>query len=75
MLHDYYGHAVPRAFPNYRSDKYYSGIWSLLVGSDSNDYIPYKSLAGNILPDICFILQQVDGNIIGPKILGDSTGL
>ena len=22
-----------------------------------------------------FILQQVDGNIIGPKILGDSTGL
>ena len=22
-----------------------------------------------------FVLQQVDGNIIGPKILGDSTGL
>ena len=22
-----------------------------------------------------FILQQIDGNIIGPKILGDSTGL
>lgn len=33
---------------------------------------PYKAL---IFAVFVFILQQVDGNIIGPKILGNSTGL
>lgn len=42
------------------------GILFLLIGS------PIKALAFAI---IVIVLQQFDGNILGPKILGDSTGL
>lgn len=42
------------------------GIVFLLIGT------PYKALIFGI---IIIILQQFDGNILGPKILGDSTGL
>ena len=34
-----------------------------------------RSEDGNLFYYFVFLLQQLDGNIIGPKILGDSTGL
>ena len=35
----------------------------------------YSSKSGLIFAILIIVLQQLDGNVIGPKILGDSTGL
>ena len=51
----------------------YTLIVSVIVGV--TNVIPFFGPYIGAIPSTILILQQIDGNIIGPKILGDSTGL
>ena len=58
---------------NYKSESYEGfGIGTLTSGSNFNSQT--LSVKTNFLIFI-LVLQQLDGNVIGPKILGNSTGL
>ena len=48
-----------------------------LIGAIPSAFLLLLAAPKQVIPFVIFviILQQVDGNIIGPKILGDSTGL
>ena len=48
-----------------------------LIGAIPSAFLLLLANPQKVIPFVAFIiiLQQVDGNIIGPKILGDSTGL
>ena len=48
-----------------------------LIGAIPSAFLLLLAAPKQVIPFVIFVivLQQVDGNIIGPKILGDSTGL
>ena len=55
------------------SNQCHSGVWTVYrCDSDTSSGGDPESAACVVF---IIVLQQVDGNIIGPKILGDSTGL
>lgn len=47
------------------------------IGAIPSAFLLLMAAPGQVIPFVVFIviLQQIDGNILGPKILGDSTGL